>query len=97
MPRGATPSRWCVCQFHHFGFFNRALRGWRSPSMGAPIFTSSVRPEPAQARPEEPARSAEPAQAAADLAQAAAGLAQAAADPVEPAGPVSPGPQVAGP
>src|SRR5213080_2527551 len=18
-PRGATPSRWCVCQFHHFG------------------------------------------------------------------------------
>src|SRR4030095_1093700 len=19
MPRGATPSRWCVCQFHHFG------------------------------------------------------------------------------
>ena len=18
MPRGATPSRWCVCQFHHF-------------------------------------------------------------------------------
>src|SRR5262245_14082017 len=21
-PRGATPSRWCVCQFHHFGFSN---------------------------------------------------------------------------
>ena len=20
MPRGATPSRWCVCQFHHFGY-----------------------------------------------------------------------------
>src|SRR6267142_2361659 len=36
MPRGATPSRWCVCQFHHFGCFaihSRALK----PSMGAPF------------------------------------------------------------
>src|SRR5437763_16459356 len=22
-PRGATPSRWCVCQFHHFGEVDR--------------------------------------------------------------------------
>ena len=22
MPHGATPSRWCVCQFHHFGCVN---------------------------------------------------------------------------
>src|SRR2546428_135210 len=30
-PRGATPSRWCVCQFHHFGevlfLFRRRRRG----------------------------------------------------------------------
>jgi hypothetical protein len=29
-PRGATPSRWCVCQFHHFGevlFLLRRCRG----------------------------------------------------------------------
>src|SRR6185436_19633550 len=25
-PRGATPSRWCVCQFHHFGEVERGLK-----------------------------------------------------------------------
>ena len=25
MPRGATPSRWCVCQFHHFGYLRSLL------------------------------------------------------------------------
>src|SRR5262245_41254209 len=27
MPRGATPSRWCVCQFHHFGEVTLWKRG----------------------------------------------------------------------
>jgi hypothetical protein len=25
MPLGATPSRWCVCQFHHFRIQNRFI------------------------------------------------------------------------
>jgi hypothetical protein len=27
MPFGATPSRWCVCQFHHFRFVFSNLKG----------------------------------------------------------------------
>src|SRR5436190_2717626 len=88
MPRGATPSRWCVCQFHHFGFLT--------------IATSSVRPVPAQVSPEALERSAVQALAAAGLVPAAAGLVPAAAglvpaavDPVEPAGQVSREPRAA--
>src|SRR5436190_24388254 len=81
MPRGATPSRWCVCQFHHFGFLT--------------IATSSVRPVPAQVSPEALERSAVQALAAAGLVPAAAGLVPAAVDPVEPAGQVSREPRAA--
>ena len=33
MPRGATPSRWCVCQFHHFGYLSKSISAWSSPLM----------------------------------------------------------------
>jgi hypothetical protein len=32
MPFGATPSRWCVCQFHHFRTPDRMRRASRAPS-----------------------------------------------------------------
>src|SRR5688572_6478722 len=36
MPRGATPSRWCVCQFHHFGCLIKAyLLDFSSAGAGA--------------------------------------------------------------
>jgi hypothetical protein len=37
MPFGATPSRWCVCQFHHF------RTGARIPRRGMVIITNTVR------------------------------------------------------
>src|SRR5207247_3896669 len=83
MPRGATPSRWCVCQFHHFGFSKCALRGWRSSQpWERQSFTSSVHPEPARASLEVPEPSAVQALAAVVLVPAAAGR-------VEPVGPAS--------
>jgi hypothetical protein len=43
MPFGATPSRWCVCQFHHF-------RGVNRPAGLQPKGVPSVYPKPAIAR-----------------------------------------------
>ena len=52
MPRGATPSRWCVCQFHHFGCFKSAIHGRAQAIHGsaflpAATFSEELRAEPA--------------------------------------------------
>jgi hypothetical protein len=38
MPRGATPSRWCVCQFHHFG----CLRNYLDLSVAGALGAASL-------------------------------------------------------
>src|SRR5438270_13041518 len=42
MPRGATPSRWCVCQFHHFrtgslSKYSKAARFFYRAAMRCPV------------------------------------------------------------
>ena len=67
-PRGATPSRWCVCQFHHFGEEIRRLEA-RGYIISFPACSASLEREPERfavvaAVPE----AAEPAVAAAVVA-----------------------------
>ena len=46
MPFGATPSRWCVCQFHHFRFGIKNLKLYSHRNLdsrpGFPILRSII-------------------------------------------------------
>ena len=53
MPFGATPSRWCVCQFHHFRTRVPHLvqRDFRQKRRGTASITNSAPPKKLSACP----------------------------------------------